>query len=105
VARFRRQKFSTEAYVFDLANFDFSGKGARAVRPEGDEVAWVKGMRKRLEDELTKKEIEALLYWKGEVEKILGRRPESLGTFQLEIQNFIQRMQNRIKVLKSSFQK
>lgn len=75
------------------------------MRPEGNEAAWVKGMRKKLEEELAKKEIEALLYWKGEVEKILGRRPESLGTFQLEIQNFIQRMQNRIKVLKNSFQK
>ena len=62
-------------------------------------------MRKQIENELAKKEMEALLYWKGELEKILGRRPESLGTFQLEIQNFIQRMQNRIKALKNSFEK
>jgi len=75
------------------------------VKPEGDEAAWVKSMRKKVEDEMAKKEIETLLYWKGEVEKILGRRPESLGTFQLEIQNFIQRMQNRIKVVKNSLQK
>ena len=75
------------------------------MKPEGDEVAWVKGMRKKVEDEMAKKEMETLLYWKGEVEKILGRRPESLATFQLEIQNFIQRMQNRIKVLKDILQK
>jgi hypothetical protein len=75
------------------------------VKPEGDEAAWVKSMRKKVEDEMAKKEIETLLYWKGEVEKILGRRPESLGTFQFEIQNFIQRMQNRIKVVKNSLQK
>lgn len=75
------------------------------MKPEGDEAAWVKSMRKKVEDEMAKKEIETLLYWKGEVEKILGRRPESLGTFQLEIQNFIQRMQNRIKVVKNSLQK
>jgi hypothetical protein len=75
------------------------------VKPEGDEAAWVKSMRKKVEDEMAKKEIETLLYWKGDVEKILGRRPESLGTFQLEIQNFIQRMQNRIKVVKNSLQK
>ena len=75
------------------------------MKPEGDETAWVKGLRKRVEEEMTKKEIETLLYWKAEVEKILARRPESLGTFQLEIQNFIQRMQNRIKVLKNSLQK
>ena len=75
------------------------------MRPEGDETTWVKGMRKKIEEELAKKEIEALLYWKGELEKVLGRRPESLGTFQLEIQNFIQRMQNRIKILKNSFER
>ncbi len=45
--------------------------------------------------------METILYWKGEIEKILAKRPESLGTFQMEIQNFIQRMQNRIKMLKS----
>lgn len=75
------------------------------MKPEADEAAWLRGMREKIEEEMTKKEIETLLYWKGEVEKILGRRPESLGTFQLEIQNFIQRMQNRIKVLKTSLQK
>jgi hypothetical protein len=68
------------------------------------EAAWLKEMRKKIEEEMAQKEIETLLYWKGEVEKILGRRPESLGTFQLEIQNLIQRMQNRIKVLKNSLQ-
>ena len=75
------------------------------MKPEGDKTAWVKGLRKKVEEEMAKKEIETLLYWKAEVEKILARRPESLGTFQLEIQNFIQRMQNRIKVLKNSLQK
>ena len=74
------------------------------MSPEGD-AAWLKGMKKQIENELAKKEMEALLYWKGELEKILGRRPESLATFQLEIQNFLQRMQNRIKVLKNSFEK
>ena len=69
-----------------------------------DETAWLKGMRKRIEEEMAKKEIETILYWKGELEKILGRRPESLGTFQVEIQNFVQRQQNRIKVLKNSLQ-
>jgi hypothetical protein len=75
------------------------------MKPEGDETAWVKGMRKKVEDEMAKKEIETLLYWKGEAEKILARRPESLGTFQFDIQNYTQRMQNRIKVLKDSLQK
>lgn len=69
-----------------------------------DEATCLKGMRKKVEEEMAKKEIETILYWKGEVEKILGRRPESLGTLQIEIQNLRQRMQNRVKVLKASLQ-
>ena len=74
------------------------------MNPDADETAWAKAMKKRVEEEMAKKEIETVLYWKGEMEKVLGKRPESLATFQLEIQNFLQRMQNRIRVLRSSFQ-
>ena len=67
-----------------------------------DEKVWIKEMRKKMEEEMAKKEIEILLFWKGGLDKILAKRPESLATFQIEIQNFIQRMQNRLRVLKSS---
>ena len=70
-----------------------------------DESAWAKEMKKKVEEEMTKKEIEAVLYWKGEMERILAKRPESLATFQIEIQNLLQRMNNRIRVLKGSLQK
>ena len=69
---------------------------------ERDDAAFMRGIKKKVEEEMTKKELETILYWKGEIEKILAKRPESLGTFQMELQNFIQRMQNRIKVLKIS---
>ncbi len=72
------------------------------MKKEIDDSALLKGIKKKVEEELSKKEIETILYWKGEIEKILVKRPESLGTLQIEIQNFIQRMQNRIKMLKSS---
>lgn len=68
------------------------------------EGTWLKEMRKKIEEEMAKKEMETILYWKGEVEKILARRPESLGTLQIEIQNLTQRMQNRIRVLNTSLQ-
>lgn len=67
-----------------------------------DDSALLKGIKKKVEEEMARREIETILYWKGELEKILGRRPESLGTFQFEIQNFVQRMQNRVKMIKSS---
>lgn len=73
------------------------------MKPELAETEVLKGIKKKIDEEMTKKEIETILYWKGEIEKILAKRPESLATFQYEIQNFTQRMQNRVKVLKSSF--
>jgi hypothetical protein len=39
------------------------------------------------------------------MEKIIAKRPESLATFQIEIQNFLQRMQNRLKVLRNEVSK
>lgn len=69
-----------------------------------DEKAWIKEMKKKIEEDLVQKEIEAILYWKGEIEKIMSKRPESLATFQIEIQNLIQRMKNRLRMLKSGGQ-
>jgi hypothetical protein len=84
---------------------DFPKEGDEIVKTGVDETAWLKGMKKRVEEEMAKKEIDTILYWKGEMEKILAKRPESLGTFQIEMQNYTQRMQNRIKVLKNSLPK
>ena len=67
-----------------------------------EENAWLNKMRKKVEEEMTKKEIEMISYWKGEIEKILGKKHEGLGTLQLEMQQFLQRMQNRVRVLKQS---
>jgi len=75
------------------------------MRPALDESAWAKEMKKKVDQEMAKKEMETVLYWKGEMEKILAKRPESLATLQIETQNFLQRMQNRVRVLKSSLQK
>jgi hypothetical protein len=69
---------------------------------EFDDSKVFKGIKKKVEEEMTRKEIEALLYWKGEVEKVLAKRSDSLATLRLEIQNYVQRMQNRIKMLKST---
>jgi len=75
------------------------------MKPGLDEATWAKEMKKRVDEEMAKKEMEAVLYWKGEMEKVLARRPESLATFQIEIQNLLQRMQNRVRVLKSTLRK
>ena len=67
-----------------------------------EETALVNKMKKKVEEEMTKKEIEMISYWKGEIEKILAKKHEGLGTLQLEMQQFLQRMQNRVRVLKQS---
>ena len=67
-----------------------------------DETAWLNKMKKKVEEEMTKKEIEMISYWKGEIEKILVRKHEGLGSLQMEMHQFLQRMQNRIKVLKQT---
>ena len=72
------------------------------MKPEKEEREWIKGMKKKIEEEMFKKEIDTILYWKGELEKLMAKRPESLATLQIEIQNFIQRMQNRVKVIKNA---
>ncbi len=70
-----------------------------------DQSTWAKEIKKKVEEEITRKEIEVASYWKGEIERILAKRPESLSSFQLEIQNLVQRVTNRIRVLKDSLQK
>jgi hypothetical protein len=67
-----------------------------------EETAWLNKMKKKVEEEMTKKEIEMISYWKGEIEKTLAKKHEGLGSLQLEMQQFLQRMQNRVRVLKQS---
>jgi hypothetical protein len=66
----------------------------------GGDLASKQEIQKKIEEEMSKREADSVLYWKGEIEKILNKRIQSLGGLQLEIQNLAQRMQNRIKILK-----
>ena len=72
------------------------------MKPDPGNVEWLKSMKKKVEEEVARKEMDCLLYWKAEAEKILAKRTQTLATLQLEFQNLLQRMQNRIKVLKSA---
>lgn len=67
-----------------------------------EDSAWLNKIKKKVEEEMTRKEVEVISYWKGEIEKILAKKHEGLGALQLEMQQFLQRMQNRIKVLRQS---
>jgi hypothetical protein len=67
-----------------------------------EDSAWLNKMKKKVEEEMARKEAEVISYWKGEIEKVLAKKHEGLGALQLEMQQFLQRMQNRIKVLRQS---
>ncbi len=71
------------------------------MKSELENPEFMKGLKKKIEEEMTRKEMEILVYWKGEIDKILSKRPDLLA-FQLALQNLVQRIQNRIKILKSS---
>ncbi len=75
-------------------------KGGR----EMDETALLKEVKKKVEQEMIRKELDMILYWKGEIEKILAKKHEGLGALQIEMRQFLQRMQNRAKVLKQSLE-
>lgn len=70
-----------------------------------ESTAFIKGLKKKVDEEICKKEIETILYWKEELEKTLAKRHESMGALQIDMQNFIRRMQNRVKVIKSNLPK
>ncbi|MCX8044616.1 MAG: hypothetical protein N3B18_10910 [Desulfobacterota bacterium] len=62
--------------------------------------AFVEQMKKRVAAELCSKEIEVVDFWKAELEKILHKKTDSLSSLQIALQEFVGRMENRIKTLK-----
>jgi hypothetical protein len=64
--------------------------------------AFLDQMKKKVEKELAEKEISVVEFWKGEIEKLLHRKTESLSALIQELQNLHTRMDNRLKVIKKS---
>lgn len=64
----------------------------------GDQV-FIRQMRKKVEQELVKKEIEILEYWRGELDKVLKRRHQGLAALSNDLKILIGRMDKRRSVL------
>jgi len=62
--------------------------------------AFLEQMKRKVEAELCGREIEAVSFWKTELEKILRQKTESLSSLQVELRNLIVRMENRLKTVK-----
>jgi hypothetical protein len=59
----------------------------------------VRELKKKLEVEMNKKEIETVEYWKNEVESLYRKKYENLSSVQIDMRNLIDRMKNRATIL------
>jgi hypothetical protein len=69
-----------------------------------DEKAFITELKKKVEKELTEREVNELTFWKDEMEKLVHKKVEGLGSLQLDLKNLLQRMENRIRILKKGEQ-
>ena len=57
-------------------------------------------IQKKVKEELAERERRLLEYWKAELEKIYGKRHEGLASLQTDLKGLLDRMGNRMKILK-----
>ena len=67
-------------------------------------AAFIKEYQDRFEKKLKENEIALLEHWKGQLDKIVSMRPDSIASLQLQITKTSEMMANRIKVLKKESQ-
>jgi len=67
-------------------------------------AAFIKEYQDRFEKKLKENEIALLEHWKGQLDKIVSMRPDSIASLQLQITKISEMMANRIKILKKESQ-
>jgi len=65
------------------------------------DITLIRQMNQRVQEELAKKEMEVVQYWLGEAQRVLDKRYQDLSGMQLDLKALVQKMQNRLKTLKS----
>jgi hypothetical protein len=61
----------------------------------------IRQINQRVQEELVKKETEVVQYWLGEIQRLADRRHQNLSGLQIELNALVQKIQNRLKTLKS----
>lgn len=61
----------------------------------------IRQMNQRVREELVKKEMEVVQYWLGEVQRLADKRHQDLSGMQIDLKTLVQKIQNRLKTLKS----
>ncbi len=67
----------------------------------GDNQAeFVKGLQSKLDGKIKETELSVLEYWKGQIDKVLALKPESVAAMQTHVRKISEMMGNRIKIMK-----
>ncbi|MEW5947853.1 MAG: hypothetical protein AB1711_00370 [Thermodesulfobacteriota bacterium] len=61
---------------------------------------FVEQMKRKVENELREREIQAIEYWLSELIKIYEKRHQQMADLQVDIQNLVAKMRTRLKTLK-----
>ncbi len=68
---------------------------------EGLDPKLLARLKERVQKELVQKEKETIEYWMNELLKVYQRNHQTLAEFKAEIRTFIDKMKNRLEVLKT----
>jgi hypothetical protein len=66
----------------------------------GMDKALLAEMQKKVQMEMVDRERRLLEYWRGELVKVYRKRHENLAALQLDVKNVLDRMENRLKILR-----
>ena len=67
--------------------------------PAKVDQAFIQGMKKKVEEEMRKKEKEILLYWREELNKVVKRRHQNLSAMSIDLGQLLSRMDKRLSML------
>jgi trans-2-enoyl-CoA reductase len=70
------------------------------MAPQDSSAAFIKEYQDRFEKKLKENEITLLEHWKGQIDRIVSLRPDSIASLQSQITKTTEMMANRIKILK-----
>lgn len=68
---------------------------------EGLDPKVLNKIKQKVQEEIAKREKEAVEYWLTELIKVYQKNHQTLAEFKADIRQFIDRMKNRLEVLKT----
>jgi hypothetical protein len=66
----------------------------------GQQTALLKEIQARVDRKLKESEINLLEYWKEQVDRVAGIKPEGIAALQMQVRRISEMMANRIRILK-----